>query len=418
MQYVYSDVTQKNNFFSNTHPIELIEEYGSPLYVYNEKIFRLRCREMKNLITYPNFSVNYSVKANSNLNLLKIAREEGLNVDAMSPGEIFIELEAGFKPEQILFISNNVSAEEMKFAIDRNITISVDSLSQLELFGKINPGASVAIRFNPGVGAGHHEKVVTGGKETKFGVDPNFISQVKEILKKYELKLVGINQHIGSLFMDGSAYIKGIKSILSIAENFKDLEFVDLGGGFGIPYHKQDNEPRLDLSMLGQQLDLILKEWVESYGKNVTFKIEPGRYISAECGVLLGTVHTVKTNYDNKYIGTDLGFNVLQRPIMYDSHHDIEIYRKSNIPSDKKEPVTIVGNICESGDIIAKNRLLPEILEGDILGILDSGAYGHVMTSNYNNRLRPAEILIKENGEHILSRRRDTLEDLLRYYNI
>jgi len=208
MQYVYSNVTQSLNFFGNSDPFELIEEYGSPLYVYNERIFRERCREMKNLVSYPNFSVNYSVKANSNLQLLKIALEEGLNVDAMSPGEIFLELQAGFKPEQILFISNNVSADEMKFAIDRKITVSVDSLSQLELFGKINPGGSVAIRFNPGVGAGHHKKVITGGKETKFGVDPNFIPQVKEILKKYNLKLVGINQHIGSLFMEGSAYIQ------------------------------------------------------------------------------------------------------------------------------------------------------------------------------------------------------------------
>ncbi|HHW66125.1 diaminopimelate decarboxylase [Defluviitalea raffinosedens] len=418
MQYVYSNVTQSLNFFGNSDPFELIEEYGSPLYVYNERIFRERCREMKNLVSYPNFSVNYSVKANSNLQLLKIALEEGLNVDAMSPGEIFLELQAGFKPEQILFISNNVSADEMKFAIDRKITVSVDSLSQLELFGKINPGGSVAIRFNPGVGAGHHKKVITGGKETKFGVDPNFIPQVKEILKKYNLKLVGINQHIGSLFMEGSAYIQGIKSILSLAENFEDLEFVDLGGGFGIPYHKQENEARLDLSSLGKELDSILNEWVKSYGKNITFKIEPGRYISAECGVLLGTVHAIKINYDNKYVGTDLGFNVLQRPIMYDSHHDIEIYRNSDLPSTKKEPVIIVGNICESGDIIAKNRLLPEIFEGDLLGVLDAGAYGHVMSSNYNNRLRPAEVLIKENGDHILIRRRDTLEDLIRCYNV
>lgn len=416
MQYINANITQSNNFYGNTNPFELINEYGSPLYVYNEKIFRNRCREMKNLISYPKMSINYSVKANSNLHLLKIAHEEGLNADAMSPGEIFFELEAGFKPEQILFISNNVSKEEMKFAIDRNITISVDSLSQLEKLGKINPGGSVAIRFNPGVGAGHHEKVVTGGKETKFGVDPNFISQVKEILKKYNLRLVGINQHIGSLFMDGIPYIEGVKSILSIAKNFEDLEFVDLGGGFGIPYHKQENEPRLDLSQLGKDLSSILNNWVSSYGKQVTFKIEPGRYISAESGVLLGTVHAIKTNYENKYIGTDIGFNVLIRPILYDSYHDIEIYRKNDIPSTKSEIITIVGNICESGDIIAKKRLLPEIQEEDIIGILDAGAYCHIMSSNYNNRLRPAEVLIKENGNHQLIRRRDTLEDLIRFY--
>ncbi|NLJ88239.1 MAG: diaminopimelate decarboxylase [Epulopiscium sp.] len=416
MQYINADITQSNNFFGNTNPYELIHEYGSPLYVYNEKIFRLRCREMKSFIPYPKISVNYSVKANSNLQLLKIAREEGLNVDAMSPGEIFFELEAGFKPEQILFISNNASKEEMQYAIDRNITISIDSLSQLEQYGKLNPGGPVAVRFNPGVGAGHSKKVVTGGKGTKFGVDSSFIPQVKEILKKYNLRLVGINQHIGSLFMDASPYLEGVKSLLSIASNFEDLEFVDLGGGFGIPYRKQENEARLDLSKLGEELAPLLHNWTSAYGKEITFKIEPGRYISAEAGVLLGTVHAVKSNCGDKYIGTDLGFNILVRPVMYDSHHDIEIYRNSDIASQKEEIVNIVGNICESGDYIAKERLLPEIFEGDIIGVLDAGAYGHVMSSNYNNRLRPAEVLIKENGEHQLVRRRDTLEDLIRFY--
>ena len=148
----------------------------------------------------------------------------------------------------------------------------------------------------------------------------------------------------------------------------------------------------------------------------MTFKIEPGRYIAAECGVLLGTVHSVKTNYDIKYVGTDLGFNVLKRPVMYDSHHDIEIYRKDDKVSSKQEEVRIVGNICETGDIIAKDRLLPEIFEGDVLGVLDAGAYGFSMCSNYNNRLRPAEVLIKKNGEDVLVRKRDSLEDLMRNF--
>ena len=416
MNYVYAPTTKEQNFYGNTNPVALTEKYGSPLYVYNESILRERCREMKNLISYPHFSVNFSAKANSSLGILQIAREEGLNVDAMSPGEMFIELEAGFEPEQIFYISNNVSAEEMQFAIDHNITISVDSLSQLELFGKINPGGSVAIRFNPGVGAGHHEKVITAGKKTKFGVDPTFVPQVKEILEKYNLRLVGINQHIGSLFMDGEPYVKGIQSVLSIAKQFDDLEFVDLGGGFGIPYHKQDGQTRLDLTSLGEKLDEVFAAWVLEYGKEVTFKIEPGRYIVAECGVLLGTVHAVKTNYTTKYAGTDVGFNVLKRPVMYDSHHDIEVYRKFDLPSAQTEPITVVGNICESGDILAKDRMLPEIHEGDILGIMDAGAYGHVMSSNYNNRLRPAEVLIRENGEAVLIRKRDTLEQIMQNY--
>lgn len=418
MLTAHNKVTQENGFYGDTTPQALIEEFGSPLYVYNEKIFRERCRELKNLVTYPNFTVNYSVKANGNLSLVKIAKEEGLNVDAMSPGEIHLELTAGFDPSKILYISNNVSAEEMQFAIDKDILVSVDSLSQLELFGTINPGGSVCIRFNPGVGAGHHEKVVTGGKKTKFGVDPNFVDDVKEILAKYKLTLVGINQHIGSLFMEGDKYIEGAQSLFNIAKNFDDLEFLDIGGGFGIPYNKLAGQGRLDLKDLGKKMDAVFHKFAEDYGKEITFKIEPGRYIAAECGTLLGQVYTTKTNYDMKYVGTDLGFNILKRPVMYDSHHDVEIYRTGDQVSSKNEKVNIVGNICESGDIIAKDRLLPEIFEGDVIGVLDSGAYGYCMASNYNNRLRPAEVLITEDGSTKLVRRRDTLEDIMRNFDV
>ena len=405
-----SKVTDSVNFFMGHAPKKLVEEYGSPLYVYNEKILRERCREIKNLVSYPNFSVNYSTKANNNLAFLQIVREEGLNVDAMSPGEAHIEFMAGFKPEQIFFISNNVSEEEMQYAIDHNITLSVDSLSQLEQYGRLNRGGRVAARFNGGVGAGHHEKVVTAGKKTKFAINPEYIPEFKEILKKYNLTLVGINQHIGSLFMDGDKYIEGVKAILNIAKQFDDLEFVDLGGGFGIPYEKLNDQPRLDLKDLGEKLSKILFDFAAEYGKQLTFKVEPGRYISAECSVLLGTVHAVKQNNVHKFAGTDIGFNVLIRPAMYDSHHDIEVYNDST----EKEEITVVGNICESGDIIAHDRLLPKVTEGDIIGVLDAGAYGFSMASNYNNRLRPAEILIRENGEVVLTRKRDTFEDLTR----
>ncbi len=413
-----NSISEDMSFYGKSTPIELIEQYGSPLYVYNEKILRERCQELKNLVSYENFQVNYSVKANSNLSLLKIIKEEGLKADAMSPGEIFVELKAGYQPQDILYISNNVSAEEMKFAIDRGILTSVDSLSQLELYGKINTGGKVAVRFNPEVGAGHHEKVVTGGKKTKFGVAISDISKVKELLNVYNLKLVGINQHIGSLFMDGDKYIDGAMSILSIAKNFDDLEFIDMGGGFGIPYQKLASQSRLDLEQLGQRLDKVLHEFAAEYGKEVTFKIEPGRYVVAEAGVLLGSVHSIKENFGITYVGTDLGFNVLKRPVMYDSHHDVEVYRRDNVPSLNSHPVTIVGNICESGDIIAKDRLLPQVLQDDVLGIMDAGAYGYCMASNYNNRLRPAEVLIDSEGNHRLIRRRDSLEDLLRGFDI
>ena len=405
MQKLISKVTDNSNFYMENSPIDLIEKYGSPLYVYNEKILREKMRDMKNLVSYENFAVNYSAKANSSLAILEIANEEGLNIDAMSPGEMYAELKAGFSPDKIFYISNNVSKEEMQYAIDNNITLSVDSISQLEQFGQLNPGGKVAARFNGGIGAGHHEKVITAGKNTKFGIDPD------------EMELIGINQHIGSLFMEPDKYIEGVYAILSIAKQFKDLEFIDLGGGFGIPYNKlEDTYKTLDIKSLGNKLDEIFEEFTKEYGKRLKFKVEPGRYIAAECGVLLGTVHAIKNNGNNKYAGTDLGFNVLARPVMYDSHHDIEVYRKSDEKSEKIEPITVVGNICETGDIIAKNRMLPTLKEGDILGILDAGAYGHVMSSNYNNRLRPAEVLIRENGEAVLIRKRDTLEDIMKNF--
>jgi diaminopimelate decarboxylase len=418
MNYIYSKVSTEKKFFGNTNPVELTEKYGTPLYVYNEDILRSRCRDLKGLISYSNFSVNYSPKANGNLEILKIVRSEGLNVDAMSPGEIYVNKLAGYKPEEILFISNNVGEEEFRYAVNAGVKISVDSVSQLELLGKINPGGKVAFRLNPGVGAGHHEKVTTAGQNTKFGIEMSSIPEVKKILARYNLKLIGINQHIGSLFMDGEAYLQSAGNILSIAKQFDDLEFIDLGGGFGIPYKKQADQPRLDLKVLGGRLSEVINGWVKEYGKNIEFKIEPGRYIVAESSILLGKVFSTKMNYNIKYIGTDLGFNVLVRPVMYDSHHDIEIYRAGDTKSLKDESVRIVGNICETGDIIAKDRMLPEIFENDVLGVLDSGAYGYSMSSNYNNRLRPAEILIDTNGNPRVIRRRDTLEDLVRNFTL
>lgn len=413
---VIDTFTKQSNFYGKYNPFELLEAYGSPLYVYNENILRKRCKEIKNLLTYKNFTPHYSVKANSNLHLLRIIREEGLHADVMSPGELYVAKKAGFTSDELFFIPNNVSSEEMQYAIDQNVLISVDSISQLEKYGQLNPGGKIAIRFNPGVGAGHCDKVITGGENTKFGVDTRYLEDVKNILNQYNLKLCGINQHIGSLFMESTPYIEGIQSLLNIAMDFEDLEFIDLGGGFGIPYNKLSGEERLNMKLLGSKLDEVIHAFVKDYGREINFQIEPGRYVVAESSILLGTTHTIKYNYGKKYIGTDLGFNVLQRPMLYDAYHDIEIYRNENIASNKNEEVTIVGNICESGDILANSRVLPEIFEGDVLGVMDAGAYGFSMASNYNHRLKPAEVLITQEGDAHIIRKRDTLEDLIRHF--
>ena len=367
-------------FLSDDKVFELIKKYGSPLYVYDERILRKSCREMHNLLPKKNLRVNYSAKANSNIEILKIVRDEDIDVDAMSPGEIYVQKLAGYNADRIFYIGNNVSKEEMQYAINEKVLVSVDSLAQLESFGQINPGGDVAVRFNPGIGTGHHQKVVTAGKKTKFGVQKDFIPQVKAILEKYNLNLVGIDQHIGSLFLEPDAYIKGVESLLEIATQFSGLKFIDMGGGFGVPYH--EGECRLDLKELSEKLNAVLDEFLKDYdNKDVIFKIEPGRYIPAECGVLLGEVYSVKENYGTTYVGTDLGFNVLMRPVLYDSYHAITII-KSNKSENGKEVATIVGNICESGDIIANEREMRKVSEGDIVAVGNAGAYGFSMSSN------------------------------------
>ena len=412
--------TIENNFFGENSPKKLLDTYGSPLYVYNEQILRRRCQDMLSLVSYPKFIPSFSTKANSNVKLLQIIKEEGLYADAMSPGEIYVLESAGFRPEEIFFIPNNVSKEEMSYAIDRGILMSADSLSQLETFGQINSGGSVALRLNPGIGIGHHKKVITAGLDTKFGINLEDVEMAKDIISKYNLNLVGLNQHIGSLFLDSTPFIESVKNLLDIARGFKNLQFIDFGGGFGIPYRKQSGENPLDLKQLGTRLTSIITSWARDYGQDILFKIEPGRYIVAESGILLGTVHSIKENGGITYIGTDIGFNTIMRPVLYDAHHDIEVYRDGNLlPSGKNDKkVTIVGNICESGDIISKDIELPNIKLGDIIGIIDAGAYGYSMASNYNNRLRPAEVLIENGGQTSLIRRRDTLDDLLRNFTL
>ena len=390
---------------------ELLKKYGSPLYVYSESILRQRCRDLLEAFR-GRIKPSFSAKANTNLSLLKIIREEGLGADAMSPGEIFVLQNAGFAPEDIFYIGNNVSCEEMSYCIERSILVSVDSLSQLEQFGQINPGGKVAVRFNPGMGAGHCEKVITAGHKTKFGVQSEFYPEAKELIEKYGLELVGINQHIGSLFLEAEPYVNAANSLLCmIAENFPGLEFIDFGGGFGVPY--KPGEKRLDLSELSEKLFETIDLFLDSYdNKNVHFKCEPGRYISAECGLLLGMVHSVKKNYGKYYVGTDIGFNVMMRHVLYDSYHEIEVLSDKKTVSGINE-ATIVGNICESGDMLASDRNIGPVSEGDIIAVKNAGAYGYSMASNYNCRLRPAEVIIAEDGSVRLIRKADTMESLM-----
>lgn len=408
----------ESNFFEGNNPELLAQKYGTPLYVYNERVLREHMRSVQGLVTKYPYTANFSVKANTNLTILKIALEEGMNCDAMSVGELRLLEMAGFPAERIFFVPNNVSDEELSYAIGKGIMTSLDSISQLRRFGRLNRGGRCAIRINPGVGAGHHEKVVTAGKNTKFGIEEHDIDEAIKAAGEYDLHIVGINQHVGSLFMDPEPYLKASQNFLRIAMKFKDLEFIDLGGGFGTPYHKLSGEQNFDMQALREALEPILDTFVKEYGSTPLFKSEPGRYITADGGVILGRVYALKNNGVKYYAGCDVGMNVLARPTLYDSHHDVEVIRNGQVvsPLDGTQVVNVVGNICESGDTIARDRELPILQEEDLVCVLDAGAYGYMMSYTYNMRGRAAEILCREDGSVLQIRRRETFEDLIRYF--
>ena len=265
---------QQTNYFEGNNPEEIVAKFGTPLYVYNEKILRDRMSKVAKVITKYPYTANYSVKANTNIHILKIALEEGLNCDAMSVGEITLLMKAGFPVERIFFVPNNVAPYELAFALQNGVMTSLDSLSQLELFGEVCNQMNIpakkrqcAVRINPGVGAGHCEKVVTGGKKTKFGIAEYAIPEIFKIAEKYQIRIAGINQHIGSLFMDPQPYLDAVTNLLRIAHQFENLDFIDFGGGYGIPYHKLDDEKEFPMEDFKARLEPILDDFVASYGK-------------------------------------------------------------------------------------------------------------------------------------------------------
>lgn len=405
---------ESGDFFKGNNPEDIAKKYGTPVYVYNEENIREHMRAVAKVITKYPYRANYSMKANSNLAILKMALEEGLNADAMSEGEMRLLLKAGFPVDRIFFVPNNVDKSELLFAIENNIMVSLDSLDQLDLFGQLNPGGKCSVRINPGVGAGHHEKVVTAGKKTKFGVAEEDVDKIFDIAKKYNLTIAEINQHVGSQYLDPEPFLQAVENFLRIAEKFDSLEYIDFGGGYGIPYHKLDDEACFDMASFSERFTALIDDYAKNHKDNLPlFKSEPGRYCVAEGGVILGRVHAIKQNSGVKYAGTDIGMNVLARPTLYDSYHEIEVLHDGKaVDRTNLEEVTVTGNICESGDVLCKQRPIAHIETGDLVCVLDAGAYGYSMSSSYNTRPRAAEVLITKDGKDKLVRRRETYEDL------
>jgi diaminopimelate decarboxylase len=391
----------------------LVQEFGSPLYAYEEETLRTRARELYEAIIYPQCEIKYACKANTNIEIMKVLREEGTSIDAVSPGEVYASLEAGFEPEHILFTTNNATHEEIEYGVRAGVSINVDSLSQLRFVGERHRGIEVCVRINPNVGGGHHDHVITGGPESKFGIDYTKVDRIKELADAHDLTIIGIHQHIGSGILQPERFIEAVDVLLETAKQFDSLRFVDFGGGIGVPY--REDESRIDVRVLGRKISEEFETFCRAYGSKLKLIIEPGRYLVAESGFLLATVTSVKEGQRHRFVGVNTGFNHLVRPAMYGSYHPI-------LHADGVEgsgiPQVIAGNLCESGDVFTRNeegiedRVLPRFGEGDIVAILNAGAYGYSMASLYNMRPRPAEVLVRD-GRARLVRDRERIEDLV-----
>ena len=402
--------------------LELADEYKTPLYVIDEMKIRENYRRLYKAFSqqYDNFKMYYACKANTNLAVMKILEEEGSGIDAVSPGEIYTSLLAGFDPSKILYTGNNVTNEELEFAIASGVRLNVDSISQLKRLSKL-PGAEgmeISFRVNPNVGAGHHEHCITGGPLSKFGIMEEEALDVYKLAQELGFKPVGIHSHIGSGILDPEPFMLAVKSLMDIAgrvhkETGVEFDFIDFGGGIGIPYEPE--ESKLDIDLFAQKIVDLFKEKLEEYdlGKP-TMCIEPGRYIVGDTSYLLTKVNTVKQSY-RKFAGVDAGFNTLLRPTMYGSYHHIVVADKPG--AEPTQNLDIAGDVCESGDLFARDRPMPDIGEGDILAILNAGAYSFSMSSQYNSRPRPAEVLVK-NGEADVIRERETFADVLAKQNV
>ncbi|NND71903.1 MAG: diaminopimelate decarboxylase [Rhodothermales bacterium] len=383
---------------------EIAAAIGTPTYVYAERGIRQQIAQIRKVLGGFNAQLLYAMKANSHPRLLEIIRSEGVGIDAVSPVELKLALACGFDPGQILYSANNMTDDEMNLARTSGAVINFGDLERFRIFSTANPGSSVCIRVNPDRGAGHHAYVVTAGKASKFGIGLDKIDEIKEISDRYQITINGLHQHIGSGNTDVDLIADSMLSLLDIAAHFEDLEFVNFGGGFGIPY-VTGHDP-IDVDQLGKKVEPHLSKFASQRTGKFRFLIEPGRYIVAEAGALLIEVTNVKQVEDNVFVGTNSGMNHLIRPAMYGAHH--EILNISNLDGMVSD-YSVVGNICESSDFFAHDRDIPEVRIGDTLAIMDVGAYGVSMASHYNLRQLPAEVLVKDDGSvSVISARVDT----------
>ena len=388
--------------------VQLAEQFGSPLYVYDaEKIQSQYNRLSKAFSKVKKLRINYAMKALSNVAVLQLLKEMGSGLDTVSIQEVMLGLHAGYEPEKIFYTPNGVSLEEIEEVNAMGVQINIDNLSILEQFGTKYPNVPVCIRINPHVMAGGNANISVGHIDSKFGISVHQLPHLVRIVENTKMNIVGIHMHTGSDILDIEVFLYAAEILFDAAKNFKNLEFLDFGSGFKVPYKKDDIET--DIEELGKKLSKRFNAFCTEYGKELTLIFEPGKFLVSEAGFFLAKVNVVKQTTSTVFAGIDSGFNHLIRPMFYGSQHHIE---NISHPKGKERFYSVVGYICET-DTFANNRRISEIKEGDILSFRNAGAYCFSMASNYNSRYKPAEVLWM-NGEGHLIRAHETFEDLLK----
>ena len=388
--------------------VQLVENYGSPLYVYNaEKIESQYQRLTQAFSKVERFKIHYAVKALSNIAILKILKSLGSELDTVSIEEVQLGLHAGYEPNQIMYTPNGVSLEEIEQVAAMGVQINIDNLSILEQFGTKHPTIPVCIRINPHVMAGGNANISVGHIDSKFGISIHQLPHILRIVANTKMHINGIHMHTGSDILDIEVFLYAAEILFETAKSFTELDFIDFGSGFKVPYKKGDIET--DIEEFGKKLTKRFLTFEKEYGRPLTLVFEPGKFLVSEAGYFLSKVNVVKQTTSTVFAGIDSGFNHLIRPMLYGSQHHIE--NISN-PKGKERFYTVVGYICET-DTFANNRRIAEIKEGDILSFHNAGAYCFSMSSNYNSRVKPAEVLWLKGKDHLI-RQRETFEDILR----
>jgi diaminopimelate decarboxylase len=395
-------------FFSGgVDPLQLARDFGCPLYVYDTALMERQYHRMLNAFKVNRLRINYAVKALSNLSVLKFFRSLGAGLDTVSLQEVELGLVAGFSPKDITFTPNCVGLEELLEAVNLGVRINIDNISILEQFGQVRPDIPVCIRINPHIMAGGNLKTSVGHIDSKFGISIHLIPMVHRVVEATGLRVEGIHMHTGSDILDPDVFVSGADVLLKYASEFPDLDYIDFGSGFKVPYKEGDVET--DMEELGEKMTARFKEFCAGYGRDLQMVFEPGKFLVSAAGYFLVKVNVIKYTTSTVFAGVDSGLNHLIRPMFYNAYHHIT---NLSHPEGKLRFYAVVGYICET-DTFGIDRRIPEIREGDILCIHNAGAYGHVMASNYNSRFRPAEVMIYR-GKAYLIRSRETMEDLLK----